>query len=105
MGAFAERLARELAMDSGPAAALAASFLRATRDDLKKLQSAAQAGQAPRVASLAHHVKGAAAGLEVEPIRSRAVELERLASAGELARVPELLCGIEAELRRLETEA
>jgi HPt (histidine-containing phosphotransfer) domain-containing protein len=91
-------------MEDGQAAALAAGFLRTTREDLARLRDAAQAGQASRLSSLAHHIKGAAAGLEVEPIRSRAAELERLALAGELAGTPALLAGIDAELRKLESE-
>ena len=104
MGAFVERLVRDLELEPGSAAALAASFLRATREDLKKLQAAAQAGDARGVAAVAHHVKGAAANLEVEPIRSRSEALERRARAGDLATAAELLSEIGAELRRLEAE-
>jgi HPt (histidine-containing phosphotransfer) domain-containing protein len=104
MGAFVERLARELELDAGAAAALAASFLRATRADLRELQAAARGGEAARLASLAHHIKGAAANLEVEPIRSRAEALEQQARAGGLEQVGQLLSGIEAELQRLEAE-
>lgn len=102
MRQFAERLVRELELEPGRAAALAASFLRATREDLVKLQAAALAANAPRVASLAHHVKGAAASLEVEAIRSRAAALERAARAGELGCAADLLSGIESELELLE---
>jgi len=102
MGAFAERLARELELEPATAAALAENFLRATRDDLRKLQAAVLAGDARLVAALAHHVKGAAANLEVESIRSRCESLERQARTGDLARAGELLSGIGAEVRRLE---
>ena len=104
MGAFVERLVRELELEPGTAAALAESFLRATRADLRELQAAARVGDAACLASLAHHVKGAAANLEVEPIRSRAEILEQQARAGELAQAEQLLSGIGAELLRLEAE-
>jgi HPt (histidine-containing phosphotransfer) domain-containing protein len=104
MGAFVERLVRELELDSDTAAGLAASFLRATRADLREMQAAALGGDAARLAAVAHHVKGAAANLEVEPIRSRAETLERQARAGDLAQAGPLLSGIEAELERLEAE-
>jgi HPt (histidine-containing phosphotransfer) domain-containing protein len=104
MGAFVERLARELELEPASAAALAAGFLRATREDVQKLRAAVLAGDARLVAALAHHVKGAAANLEVEPIRSRSEALEGQARTGDLARAGELLSGIGAELQRLETE-
>ena len=104
MASLAERLARDLQLDPGVAAALAVSFLRATREDLEGLQAAFRAVDAQRVAALAHHIKGAAANLEVEGIRRPAEDLETRARAGDLAPAAGLLAGIAAELSRLEAE-
>lgn len=104
MATLAERLARDLLLDPGSAAALAASFVHATREDLERLQAAVRAGDAGAIASLAHHVKGAAANLEIEAIRSRAEALELRVSAGDFAPLTGLLAGMNAELRRLEAE-
>ena len=102
---LAERLARDLQLDPGAAASLAASFLRATREDLGGLQAAVRAADAQRVAALAHHIKGAAANLEVEGLRRPAEALERRARAGDLAPASGLLAEIAAELSRLEAES
>jgi len=104
MATLAERLARDLLLDPGSAAALASSFVRATREDLEGLQAAVRAGDGGAIASLAHHVKGAAANLEIEAIRSRAEALELRASAGDFAPLAGLLAGMNSELRRLEAE-
>jgi HPt (histidine-containing phosphotransfer) domain-containing protein len=104
MASLAERLARDLQLEPGPAAALAASFLDATREDLAGLHVAVRAADAKRVAALAHHIKGAAANLEVEDIRRRAEALEMRARAGDLAPAAGLLSGIAAELGRLDAE-
>ena len=46
MGAFVERLVRELELEPGTAAALAESFLRATRADPPELPAASPGGGA-----------------------------------------------------------
>jgi len=104
VASLARRLARDLQLAPGPAGKLAASFFHTTQEDLQSLASAAQAGDAKRVAFLAHHVKGAAAFLGIEAIRALAESLERRAAAGDLQSASGLLAGIGAELRRLESE-
>jgi HPt (histidine-containing phosphotransfer) domain-containing protein len=89
------RIAEDLGLDLEQADALLRTLLRATREDLEGLRGAVAAQQAGSVASLAHHVKGAAANLEIEELRAAAERLETLGREGQLD-------GAAAELLRLE---
>jgi HPt (histidine-containing phosphotransfer) domain-containing protein len=77
-------LARSLDLDVEVVRKLAATFLSATEQDLLELQKALAAQDAAAVSRVAHHIKGAAAALELEDIRAEAERLERQARAGRL---------------------
>jgi two-component system sensor histidine kinase EvgS len=77
-------IAESLGLDLAAVEGLAATFLAASEKDLGELEAAVSSGDAQSVARLAHHIKGAAAALEVEPIRAEAEALEREGKAGSL---------------------
>ena len=52
--------------------------------DVDGIREALAASQAANLAALAHRIKGTSANLAAEPMRAAAIELERLAKAGDL---------------------
>ena len=97
------RVAEELGVEPAQAEELLRTLLRVSREDLEALRRAAAAGQPDSVAHLAHHVKGAAANLEIEDLRAATERLEALAKQGQLASAAAEIEAVERALRGLET--
>jgi len=93
-----EDIADCLGLEYAAVQRLAVTFLTATGRDLVELEAALAAGDAEAVARLAHHIKGAAGALEVEPVRFEAEALERQARAGSLERADAHLGRLRAQL-------
>jgi HPt (histidine-containing phosphotransfer) domain-containing protein len=96
------RIAEDLGLELAQAEALLRTLVRATREDLQGLRRAVTARQAHTVASLAHHIKGAAANLEIEELRAPAERLEALGRQEQLTGADAELLNLERELEALE---
>jgi HPt (histidine-containing phosphotransfer) domain-containing protein len=77
-----ERLSRELGFDRETTLRLLDSFVKSTEKDLAQLESAVAAGDAAGAGRAAHHIKGAAANLELAEIAEAAKAVEAAARAG-----------------------
>ena len=102
-----QELARSLELDVEVVEKLAATFVAETQKDLWELEQALATGDGPLVARAAHHVKGAAAALELETIRAEAAALEAQGREGRLegaaprvSRLRDSLAALSAALRR-----
>ena len=102
MSDLKSRVAEELGLEPGQAEELLRTLLRVSREDLEGLRLAAARADAQSVAHLAHHIKGAAANLEVEDLRAAAERLEALGKQGELASVAVELEALQRALWSLE---
>lgn len=76
-------------------------FLEDVPQRVAELRSAIEAGDAARVASAAHSIKGAAANLSAMPVRETAYALETRGRGADLSGAPQLLAQLEAEIERL----
>jgi len=101
MSDLKSRVAKSLDLEPEQAEGLLRTLLQASREDLESLRRAVAAGQADGVASLAHHIKGAAANLEIEELRAPAARLEALGRQASLAGAEAELIALEAALRNL----
>ena len=97
-------LAEGLGLDEGGARALLGTFVSATEGDLVRLERAAGAADAPEASAVAHHIKGAAAGLELEAIREAALAAETAARAGDVAPTVAAVTTIRQALAELKTQ-
>ena len=97
-------LAEELGIDESAARRLLETFVTATDSDLGELRNAVQAGHVTRCAGLAHHIKGAAANLDLETIREAAYRLEMTTKSGVLDGADAVVTTIETELSQLRAE-
>jgi HPt (histidine-containing phosphotransfer) domain-containing protein len=97
------RLAAELDLDAEAVRRLVQTFLDSTETDLGELDRALRLGDAPAAARLAHHIKGAAAGLELEEIRRQAESLETQARGNALNTPQEAAAAIRSALRELHS--
>jgi HPt (histidine-containing phosphotransfer) domain-containing protein len=79
-----EELAESLKIDVEVVEKLAATFVTASKKDLQELKQLLAAQDTEGVARVAHHIKGAAATLELEDIRGEAEALERQGRGGSL---------------------
>lgn len=103
MSDLKSRVAAELGLEPAQAEELLRTLLRVSLEDLEALRLAAAGADAQSVAHLAHHIKGAAANLEVADLRAAAARIEALAERGELAAVGVELEALARALRSLET--
>lgn len=95
------RLSRQLGFDPDTTRSLVSTFVQATEEDLTGLERAVAAGDATGAGRAAHHVKGAAANLELTDIIEAAESVEAAARAGSLAGVRPQLARIRAALAAL----
>ena len=77
------------------------AFLDYAPDEMKALRMGIQAGDASQVEQSAHSLKGAAANLEAEGIRSLAFRLEEMGRDARLDGAMEVLSELEREVARL----
>ncbi len=92
-------LARELGFDVRSVCGLLSRFVEVTDKDLLSLERALAAGDLPAARSIAHHIKGAAAGLELREIVEAAAAVETGAvppAAGAAAEAARLRAALEA---------
>ena len=97
-----QALAQSLGLDTDTTRQLLQTFLNATTSDLAALREALATSDATRVAELAHHIKGAAANLELETMRSAALELEMAAKDGRTEGGDGIAATISSELESLK---
>lgn len=67
---------RETGLDRQQYTRLLGIFVRATREDVNRLRSALNCGDADQITRTAHHIKGAALGLELGEIAHHARTIE-----------------------------
>ena len=70
-------------------------------DQLQDIVDAVKTGDSDQTASAAHCLKGVAANLSAESVRSLALELEMLGRAGDIAHAKDHLEALECEMQRL----
>jgi HPt (histidine-containing phosphotransfer) domain-containing protein len=80
---------------------LLGTFLEATGPDLAELSRAVDAADSGAAASVAHHIKGAAANLELEEIRAAALAAELAGKAGSVEGIAAHLAVISAQLEEI----
>ncbi len=83
--------ALEIGLSEKQFTGLIATFIRQTTEDLEQMDKAIQDNNRDTVRQLAHHIKGAAASLEIDRISTAALELENCAREGGEVRMHELL--------------
>ena len=81
---------------------LLSTFCTRTPNELTELEQTLKAGTAAELASQAHRLKGAAATLSAEPLRTEAAELERLAKEDNLSDAAQCMGRIKLEFTRLK---
>jgi HPt (histidine-containing phosphotransfer) domain-containing protein len=77
-------------------------FVTYTRVDLVDLEEACAGSDCAQIAVLAHRIKGAAANVSAEPLRSDAARLEALGRTGQLAGVSDSLTQLRADFEALD---
>lgn len=77
-------------------------FVKETATDMADLFTACASGDASETASVAHRVKGAAAGVGAEWLRSGAEQLESVARRGQMADASQLMCRLQSEFERVK---
>jgi HPt (histidine-containing phosphotransfer) domain-containing protein len=75
-------MAAELGLEEEDVRGLVRTFLDSTEEDLVQLRRAYSEGDAEKLGSIAHHIKGAAANLELSEIAEAALAIEEIARAG-----------------------
>ncbi len=95
------RLSRQLGLEAEATRSLVAAFVRTTQDDLAALERAVAAGDPGGAGRCAHHIKGAAANLELEEVAEAAKSVEAAAGSGSVAGVEPQLARIRAALAAL----
>ena len=76
--------AQEIGISTEAYTRLYALFIESTEEDLRSLKSAEERGDREKIASLAHHIKGAASNMEFNTLMEEARRLESSAAeAGE----------------------
>ena len=84
---------------------LIASFQRHFQEEVAQIQKQLDAEDADGIATLAHRLKGASANVAAERLRHRAEEIERLARAERLDRIPPHLDQLQNEWARFVDSA
>jgi CheY-like chemotaxis protein/HPt (histidine-containing phosphotransfer) domain-containing protein len=97
-----ESLLRRLMDDRHLAGAVIEGFLKDVPAQLKNLYKLLLEGDAPGARLQAHTLKGAAATVGAESLRSVALAIEQAASAGQLNECNKILPQAEKELKRFE---
>jgi HPt (histidine-containing phosphotransfer) domain-containing protein len=97
------KLASELGFDIETVKGLLATFVRTSTSDLADLEVAAAAGDCPAAARLAHHIKGAAANLELNDVSAAALAVETAAKAGSVAGAAPHLAVMRARLQAIRS--
>ncbi len=77
------------------------TFLRETTRDVTELKDACRAGDATRIARLAHRIKGSAGELGAQALRSQAASLETIGRASDLSQAADRMAALQAEFDRL----
>lgn len=95
------RLSRQLGFDLAATRSLVCAFAQTTEGDLVGLESAVAAGDAVGAGRAAHHIKGAAANLDLAEVVEAARSIEAAASAGSLAGVDAHVACIRTALAAL----
>jgi len=85
---------------AGFVAGILGKFEQKAQADVAALAESVRAGDAERIAFLAHAMKGAAANLSAKALRQAAFELETLARSGDLSQAEPALLRLQTELRR-----
>lgn len=78
-------------------------FHDSSASDLAKIREGAAQGNAGAMGDASHSIKGAAASLGIESIRSVASELEKAGRSGDLAGAKKLLPDLESLLRQFKS--
>jgi signal transduction histidine kinase/DNA-binding response OmpR family regulator/HPt (histidine-containing phosphotransfer) domain-containing protein len=97
-------LAGQAGGDPAVVADLVAIFLRERVSLLALLQDALDKGDALALERAAHRLKGALATMGAEAALAQASDLETQCREGDLARAPQVLAALRAEIARLEPE-
>ena len=84
---------------------LIASFQRHFQEEVAQIQEQLDAEDAQGIAALAHRLKGASANVAAERLCGRAEEIERLARAERLDRIPPYLDQLRDEWARFVDSA
>ena len=77
-----EGIAEELGLEAEDVRRLVLTFLESTEQDILLLGEAFSEGDAEKLRAAAHHIKGAAANLELNEIAEAAKEIEDKARSG-----------------------
>lgn len=94
-------LAHNLGIETQDYKSLVELFLQTTSDDLQKLDSAIAERDTSRVSQIAHHIKGAAANLELQKIAAAVRKAEQCAKKSDLSEASRAVRNIGAELEAL----
>jgi HPt (histidine-containing phosphotransfer) domain-containing protein len=94
-------LAKNLELEENEFLELVSLFLKTSSSDLNKLQAVIEKGNAPKVAGLAHSVKGAAATLGLTEIFEYARDMETKAQANDLTGATQGVENIKEVLGRI----
>jgi HPt (histidine-containing phosphotransfer) domain-containing protein len=97
-----ERLSRDLGFDLETTRGLLSTFVQATESALAGLERAVAAGDAFGAAGAAHHIRGAAANLELVEVVEAAKTVEATARAGVVAGLDRQIAQIRAALAALQ---
>lgn len=100
-----QALAEALELDIETVRGLVETFLTTSERDLQTLALAVAGGDSGAVARVAHHIKGAAAALELEPIRGEAEVMERRAREGRLEGAAASLANLRVHLEAIRPDA
>ena len=90
------RLSQDLGFDPETTRGLLATFVQATERDLAGLVRAVAAGDAAAAGTAAHHIRGAAANLELIDVAEAARSVEAAAKVGGVA-------GLDLQIARIRT--
>jgi HPt (histidine-containing phosphotransfer) domain-containing protein len=97
-------LAEELGLEEEDVRRLIQTFLESTEKDLILLGQAFSEGDAEKLGSLAHHIKGAARSLELNGIAEAALAVENKARSGVLEDPVSLIQRIRTRLESIRAE-
>jgi HPt (histidine-containing phosphotransfer) domain-containing protein len=95
-------LADELGLDGEGVLHLVRTFLKSTMQDLCALEQALTDRDAEAAARLAHHIKGAAANLELTVIAEAALAVEKSAAGGNFGGLGQQVAAISRELKTIQ---
>ena len=100
-----EAICRALGVSEAVARKLVQGFLDGVEDDIRALEEAASAGDAPRLARACHKLKGAALSLRLAPVADLAIALETEAKAGTVTGAAAAADRLRAAVRAVGADA